>query len=51
MAAVAEVQVDAPVPQAVQTPVAKKYPVAQVVAKVELVHTLAPVAQAAQAPL
>ena len=46
----AEVQVEAPVPQAVQTPDDKKYPEAQVVATVAEVQAVAPVAQATQAP-
>lgn len=49
-AAVAEVQVNPPVPQAVQAPLAKKYPLPQVVAKVELVHAVAPNEQPTQAP-
>lgn len=50
MATVAEVQAEAPVPQAVQTPDDKKYPEAQVVATVAEVQAVAPTAQATQAP-
>ena len=46
----AEVQAEAPVPQAVQTPDDKKNPEAQVVATVAEVQAVAPVAQATQAP-
>jgi len=50
VATVAEVQAEAPVPQAVQTPDDKKYPEAQVVATVAEVQAVAPTAQATQAP-